>query len=73
MKFESFGFNTGLCKQLPVLFKLVAEHPSSVISIRSLDNRTSVLLLLAGDVPGFVESSVFSTGMTDLHIIFKET
>jgi hypothetical protein len=59
VKFESFGFNTGLCKQLPVLFKLVAEHPSSVISIRSLDNCTSVLLLLAGDVPGFVESSVF--------------
>ncbi len=74
MKFESLGFNTGLCKQLPVLFKLVAEHPSSVISVQSLDNRTSVLLLLSGDVPGFVESSVFSTGMTDLHMqIFKET
>jgi hypothetical protein len=74
VKFESLGLNTGLCKQHPVLFKLVAEHPSSVISVQSLDNRTSVLLLLSGDVPGFVESSVFSTGMTDLHTqIFKET
>ncbi len=74
MKFESLGLNTGLCKQLPVLFKLVGEHPSSVVSVQSLDNRTSVLLLLSGDVPGFVETSVFSTGMTDLHTqISKET